>query len=340
MKTISIVHSDLQLMNCIEAVSHYKADKNIILLASLTKRNDKMKYLLDKYSNGIFDRVVNLQIVRKQNRIGYHLNFLYAIFVTWTLTLFSRYDFFFIGNYMEYIQRYLLYLGYQNDKRKVVLVDDGTATLRFVTLRRKEFLTGFGYFDRSVSFFARFIPLCKRKAQIPSSLIFFTAYKLDNILDCDKIERNNYQVIKKFRNGSGFDEGSFFTIGQPLIESNVITKEDYLDILQKILAISNTNNNYYCPHPEEKNVESISQLGFHILNSMETFEIVAMSIPSSSKVIGFYSSALLNVKHLRNDIDVSFVNISNFVDEKYKVNASLELTYSYISKNLRELKIF
>ena len=71
MKTISIVHSDLQLMNCIEAVSHYKADNNIILLASLTKRNDKMKYLLDKYSNGIFDRVVNLQIVRKQNRIGY-----------------------------------------------------------------------------------------------------------------------------------------------------------------------------------------------------------------------------------------------------------------------------
>ena len=339
MKTISIVHSDLQLMNCIEAVSHYKADKNIILLASLTKRNDKMKYLLDKYSNGIFDRVINVQIVRKQNRIGYHLNFLYAIFVIWTLTLFSRYDFFIIGNYMEYIQRYLLYLGYKNNKRKVVLVDDGTATLRFVTLREKEFITGFGYFDKSVSFFARFIPLSNRKAQIPSSLIYYTTYKLDNILACDTVERNSYQVIKKFRHESGFDDGSIFIIGQPLIESEVIKRIDYLNILQKIGDLFKSDQIYYCPHPEENNIDNISQLGFHILNSMETFEILAMSIPSSSKVLGFYSSALLNVKHLRNDIDVSFVNISNFVNEKYKVSASLELTYSYISKNLREQKI-
>jgi hypothetical protein len=147
------------------------------------------------------------------------------------------------------------------------------------------------------------------KSFIPDSITFFSVYDHLEYDETDIFEKCNYIYLKKMSFNSQSEMGRFdlAIIGQPLGKEGIIKKERYCNVINDFINSKCSGSIIYIPHPIEDTTESLTlelRERIHIERPSVPFEMWIISSRVNS-VVGFYSSALINIRYLCPDI---FVN--------------------------------
>lgn len=343
LRTISIVSTQMQLVNSIEYIKKYNneiAYNDLIICAASKQRTDQIQSLLSKpYYLNIFSSISFL--LYGGSFLISHLHNLWLKYKIKFLLSKSKYDIIIIGNYLSIHHRFSQFIAWRsNPNIKFVLVDDGTATAESVVLRDKEKETKrmqyymcsrflkMVFYDIEISF----------KKFVPNSLLFFTVYtQLD--FKHDVAEKNNYFYLKSVDLFEGdsckFGKGISIIIGQPVVEVGLLSKVRYnLILLSQVKELHKKNHKIvYVPHPAE------SQNSFDNDDMKDCVTIFRPDVPlemwvistQPSEVIGFCSSALINIHYLLPDINLTslFPEEVDLLKDSYL--QSFKEAYAYIS---------
>jgi hypothetical protein len=199
-------------------------------------------------------------------------------------------------------------------KKKKILVDDGMATIK-------------AYND---------LNKCSHQSNIKftNDITLFTFFNFPNSSNL-LIKTHTFAHLKSKQEESLIKYGHIF-IGQPLVETNIISQVDYLKYLQ-IIKRKKTKI-YYLPHRREtnENIFKIIELGFELLQTDDNFELFLIKNNYSIKSItAFYSTSLITGKLLASSkTDINFFEI--------KESSFYKSTYSHpklIYKELRNYNI-
>lgn len=205
----------------------------------------------------------------------------------------------------------------------LVIVDDGTATFRILKEREKEL-------DQEVSFFFEKkyviynILLRIKKKPIKSISFFskynFTPHKSDNYILNKTTEED--LLIKSI-------EDTVFIIGGPYVSKNMIPKNKYIEILKKIVHTYPAKHFYYIPHRQEnKNDKSLVSKYMTIIEPNEPIELYFKKTDILPKwIIGFYSSALINLSTSYGSLAIEFVAIKTNFNLSPKDNDVIQEIY-------------
>ena len=317
MKTLSIVCTQLQLINAIECVKYYKSTDNTIILdcASRTRRNQLDKLLsMDVYKD-IFNKVYYSDITN--NRLAY-IDMLYAKMLIQVLIFLFKYQTIIVGNYNLLKHKYAIVKGIsQNKSCRAIVVDDGTVSLFYPEIREKEISSGICDVSYEIGRFSRMLYYNSLESIVSAKIYFFSLYKLQ-LTSLDSLIENHFDYLTNNLNNmvSGIDLSIFNTviIGQPLIELNVVSNEDYK---QCILKIRNQNQReiLYISHPAEFSFP-FADLRVKIIKFPLPFECIVKLLNPNTTIYGFTSSALINAKLLCPEKRVVSIDLTPIINHE------------------------
>lgn len=170
--------------------------------------------------------------------------------------------------------------------RKVILMDEGTALVRYVFKRRNKRKDLLKYVAKSLFYF--------RKISLPDRITFFSQYHLD----VDEPDSIDFYEFEKEKNSLSIDNSYAIILGQPLSEANVVSRDDYIHILNNLSLLLNQNGytrvEYYSHRREENaTLERIKALGWTVCQNNIPFELLFPRLnPCPSVICGFYSPIL------------------------------------------------
>lgn len=204
----------------------------------------------------------------------------------------------------EYRARVFWMLAYKFPKRDIVLLDDGTATLR---IKRTQNIT---VRDIAKSMFLKSLGMANNERE---KITFFSVYNIEkNIAQQDKIVKHNYQNFKLKLASLPQGGNKVFIIGTPLYEAGVTSVDD-IELTLKMIDDLKMNQEgvelVYIPHRRERE-EKIDAIRQHVEVRrldfpFEVYPIVAGENVAS--IAGFYSSL--------------YDNLIKIYDEKIKITA-------------------
>lgn len=313
---ISIVSTQMQLVNSIEYIKKHQAIDSYIRLIvcySSEKRREQIDTIikLNCYTD-VFD---SISYISYDTRFSF-LWYFYMLWVKKKLRyLFSvqNFDICIIGNYKSIYHRFCQYVCWRNNHSvHTVLVDDGTATADSVVLRQQEKKKHVIQIP-GLSRYLKIIYLLldhSFKSFIPNHLTFFSIYDYLKYDEKDIFEKCNYTYLKQMSLNilSDRNEYDLAIIGQPLGKEGILKKERYCNVINDFInSMCKDCSIIYIPHPVEDTMESLTPTlreKFHIERPGVPFEmwIISSSIKS---VVGYYSSALINIRILCPDISVN-----------------------------------
>ena len=322
MKTISIVSSQLQLINCVEYLSGINSmDNNLILCATSRERMEQMNKLLSSECyNNFFVKKYRCSLTGFR-LLDFFLQY-YILFKIRLISLLSSCDIAICGMYMMATHKQLFrYIKVRNPETKFVVVDDGTATLQIVNERKKElsgdipkmftgnrFLTS--YFRKNISCY------------ITHSLCFYSVYDLDLSL-CDTYSFNSYFFIKNNIKNINININSeildcdILILGQPMYKLGYVSLVTYIKYIKTLSAMYRDKKIVYYSHPFEHicpwdiNDKEMSNV-FFVKNDI-SIELLSLLLGERDICIyGFTSSALYNMKETNKGLNVKSI----WLDEK------------------------
>ena len=336
-KSVTIVHSELQLLNAIEAIKAKEIEYNVLIIASLTQRNKEIVNVFRKYANGVYSSIFNLRLFKSDSRLLFHINSILSYVFIYIYTFLYRFDYTIIGNYVEHLQRLLVCLTHSSDN-EVILVDDGTATLFFADVREKELLNGVNPFTQPQGIMSYLIPIQSYKNLIVDHLTYFSMFDIPNVAESDIVIHNDYKGLKHLPTVESYNNYSVIILGQPLVRSGSITSDDYNNILNTVSVYKGNTPVYYYPHSDEVDFKPSNE-NIIILKREDPFEILLLRLPAECVILGFYTTALINAKKLRPDLDIRYVDIQKSLSLSQAMRLRVAQTYSYLNNELKELKI-
>lgn len=335
MTFVVIASTQLQLLNAAEYLcgkSDFKA--SLILYANSTNRINQMRKLLSvPYINTLFHKKIELLAGTRRSFKEVIRSFLVLYRIKRYVLLMNECDECIIGHYLFNTHRYL---ASQIHKKfplsRIIVVDDGMATIEGNEIRKKELFTlrPFVYGNR---FILRYFQICK-SFYIPKSITYFSVYKL-GIANVDRLLENTYCILKRhtrdFVNEVDFSKADIIILGQPLIQQCRMEKDVYVRYIYLICEHYPQMNIMYYPHPEE-NIDLIKSdvTSITFLNNVYSVELLTSAIASSVVVIGWYSSALINIKRINPERQVYAIYINEFKEETEEYNNMLQRNAEYI----------
>lgn len=332
MKTLSIVCTQLQLINAIECVKYYQSTDNTLILdcASRTRRNQLENLLSMDIYKGIFNKVYYSDITN--NRFVY-IDMIFVKILILLLVSLYKYQKIIVGNYNLLKHKYAIVQGIsQNKSCRAIVVDDGTVSLLYPEIREKEISSGICDISYENSRFSRMLYHKSLTDVVSVNINFFSLYKLQ-LPPSDNLIENHFKYLTDNLNNviTGIDLSKFniVVVGQPLIELNAVSNENY----QKcILEIRNQNegNMLYVSHPAEFSYP-FADSGVKIIKFPLPFECMVKLLNPDTTIYGFTSSALINAKLLCPEkrvvaIDLSPVLIreTSFIEVSSKIYSSFK----------------
>lgn len=302
MRSLSVVCTQMQLVNCIEAIMRYKSENNDLLVLAAPNRIEQIEGLIREYSQYFcFDNIFRFK------PSSYSLiSTIREFMIIRSTAMKNFYDIVFLSNYKQARQRCLLKkIGLRFDNLKIVLIDDGLAVCEIVKRRNKECVTNTADIHYSTKLNRIMYQLFVGN-YIPPKVEYFTVYNNIEIYRKDIIRINEYTFIKNNNLGisPNISRNSVIILGQPLVGSygmSSFTKESYCSYIKNALNDLEffSKDIYYFPHPVEDTMVTLSE---EILNRIKIqkskipFEIIALKLDTSIPVIGFYTSALVNLR--------------------------------------------
>jgi hypothetical protein len=189
-------------------------------------------------------------------------------------------------------------------KRDIVLLDDGTATLR---IKRSNNVT---VRDIAKSIFLKSLGMANNERE---KITFFSVYNIENnIAQQDRIVKHNYQNFKLKLAALPQGRNKVFIIGTPLYEAGVTSVDD-IELTLKMIDDLKLNQEgvelVYIPHRRERE-EKIDAIRQHVeVRRLDfPFEVYPIVMGENvASIAGFYSSL--------------YDNLIKIYDEKIKITA-------------------
>lgn len=327
-ETLTIISTQMQLVNAIEYLSSTKGElyNHLIICTSTRRRKKQLSSLLDKpYYAKVFQKVDYLRYGGGSRIKSYWVTLCLKYGISRIIKKATAFDLIIIGNYLSIIHRYVQYLCWKkNEDLKFIVVDDGTATTEAVVIREKEKHDNkLVYYGRSKYLVKIFLTkFSSFKFFVPHSLTFFSIYDKLNYSNDDTFVKCDYVYLKNQVNRFiAREELGLVIIGQPLIAEGFLSKDRYNQSITDYLI-----NHYgdkkgkvvYVPHPIEKVDESLSETlkeSVLIVRPDVPFEMWALCTEIKS-VVGFYSSALVNLRYFLPTIPIVSLCPSEIINSK------------------------
>jgi hypothetical protein len=318
---IFIVSSPLQIMNAIEAVEYFGTRNNILLVSYIG--NKKPLSQIKKMLN--FSDWHTVKYILLPLKVVDKLIFSKKIYSALQFIEKSKIDKLFVG---EYRSDHVNHIVNSLRNQEVYLLDDGLAQLNY----HKE-LTQQPYKVkiRRLIYKLLFYKLKTIK------YTFFTMFDIKN----EKIIKNNYNFFKKYIGNKEIEDAIYF-IGQPIIELNVMSKDNYKKELLKIINFYKGKKFVYILHRREE-VENIKNLSLELNFEYKAFdnliELEMINNPiTPSNFATFFSTAIVTLPNFISEseyrvfrskdkiINKKFIdNISNTYKELNKMGLKVEL---------------
>lgn len=222
------------------------------------------------------------------------------------------------------------YLRKNNSNNPVTIVDDGFATINLIDKINKS--TSLLYYKGFINKMEHFILKPKSKIKF-NELYFFSVFKIKN--SKLEIQLNNYSFWKSKNKTKSIVKKVYF-IGQPLVFQNILSREQYSDLLNNIFLFYN-NQGYKCYYlPHRSCILDYLDPNWEVIKNELPIEFVMMNsineIPSVFAT--FYSTAVYNLSCLfdQNDASFHYWNIDNHeLFMKYSKNV-----FNYLEMNPSE----
>lgn len=310
-RSVSIASTQMQLLNCIEAIFKYGYDNNDLIIWAYSKNRERqLLNLLEKLDCGRLFRKVT--VYTRHNTGGFRT----YISILSEKSFFKRYDVsgynvFISGNYKLIQEKFFLRRVIRaNNNVSIIVVDDGLATRETSNLRVREVTTGKMVFDEtSISYKLFYLSGYLFKWKAPDTIEYFTSYSKLTISCSDTAVLNNNDFIKQngISNKFSFENDStIIFLGQPLVQLNILSAEVYSNYIETFIykeLDGDYANLLYIPHPAENVDESLSlelKTKLNIQAVELPVELFLLSIPQGVEkyIVGFYTSALVNIQQL------------------------------------------
>lgn len=192
----------------------------------------------------------------------------------------------------EYRSRVFWFLAAKFKNRDIILLDDGTATLR---ISREG---GFSLRKVVKSMFLKVIGMVSNEYE---KITFFSVYNIEGkISENDNIIMHDYENYRKKIKSLPKNENKTFIIGSPLFEAGVTSVDDIeltINMINDLISKQPYCSFYYVPHRRErdKKIERISEL-VEIKRFDFPFEVYPLIEKENvSSIAGFYSSLYDNL---------------------------------------------
>ena len=335
-RSLSVVCTAMQLVNCIEAVKYYHSGLNDLVILAGVDRVEQIDNLLEEYSPFFrFDKVFKFNpSAQKQMTVIKEFLFIRKISSA------TKYDIVLVSNYKQPKQKYLLKrICQRSEDVDIVLIDDGLAVCEIARRRNQECVSK----RANVYYMSKIYRLIYKRFIcdfVPERLEYFTVYHNLEIIKNDTIVQNEYAFIKNNNLGIPPDievSNSVVFLGQPLVGCygmSRLDKKRYCKYIEDALSQCGMSDFlvYYFPHPVENThltlEEDIASM-FRIQVSNVPFEIISLKLDYKIPIMGFYSSALVNVQKFnknRKIYAIYFDEISDSNDSRFRkvVNESYD----------------
>ena len=336
----------MQLVNCVEAISHYGFTENELIVWTYSKAREKQLIsLLEKYNYKSFFYKITLYTKSSSKGIKSVVSIMRER-CFWGKYRICQYDAIIMGNYKLVQEKYFLNrVLHKNRNAKVIIVDDGLAICETAEMRKSEKEQQKMLFDKVSNLY---VPvylggyLAKWKA--PSTIIFFSSYSGITPVFTDTIVLNEHSYISQFINTKKDNFLYHFDVvflGQPLVQSGILSKEQYSGYINQMINESGRpiSRCVYVSHPAENVSLSLNDylLSNILIKQLDVpIELFLWGVNKKIMVFGFYTSALVNLAQMRLkgiiEVKSIYINEINSIADKNQKRI-LKDVYEYIGRN-------
>lgn len=314
-----IVRSPLQIINALEAIEYFSLKNNILVIVynNTNNTNEQMDKISSLYE---WKEIIYVNKEKKKSKFYEYIGLIKKLRE-------KPYNYVFFSNYGS-VQRIIL----ANLKiNELYFIDDGVETLnRYDEIFVKNKINKFRLK------LARFW-IFGLKTKIKNTINFFTYFDLEAFGD-SLVIKNNLEYFHKEYFTNMKEDNITYILGQPLIESKLVSENDYLKYID--FLIKKNKKVVYIPHRAEKISNSLASY------ENDNFEIRYINMPIELyflekkiypyAIISFLTTAFFTLDKLYNKTKLSYVYIpKENILQKHK---DVENVYNTIS-NLNIEKI-
>ena len=297
-RSISIINTEIQLINVIEAIHHFDCEDNYLVIGQFNirpERIQKIEKMMEEPSfKQHFNKIIHLPLYLSNKNPLRFIGYLLAYIKFFFLILFSKkFDCCFLGVVTDIIVKPIVFLTqYKNPQCMLCVIDEGVRVTadaneriknaELITLQNKKSpKLLYGYYQAitrkwlypSLTYFSIFQPvLLPQDSLIPNRHVFFKSNKISNIQLSD-----NAIVI----------------VGQPFYELHITSLDVYQEIICHIVNHHSGKTVYYAPHPIETEYTKWLPQWVCIINSSYPLELILINNHIDT-LIGFSSTVLFN----------------------------------------------
>ena len=320
LNNIFIIGTPLQLLNAIEAAEHFKLENNILIIVHRSLEANRVQ----------IDQIRSLYKWKEIIDIEYSKNSSLLKYVSLVKYLKkSVYKYIFISK-LEVVPKIILA---NVQKEKVFLLDDGIMTISLYENNiKKGKINKYNFKELRFLFFGL-------KIKIKDKINLFTYFDLEPTNGI-QIVKNELNFLKdKYLKGASFDSSNIYFLGHP--STRYITDDKYVESIHNLVKNS-TKKVIYIPHRGE------SQKLKSLICSMDSpnFSVIDINMPVElyflenkiypTNVVAYFSTALITLKRIYSDCEISFIPIS--LDNDF--NNILKNIYDIFNKeNLKRLNV-
>lgn len=310
---VFLIETPLQMLNAIEARAHFRGNRNFLEI--LTSPPFPCEVFLPLIEEGVWDEIRYMTIrdegdmrasdprltkLRKkvEEYHRYYKQLQYRQALDKVAKSLGRVERLFLGSYL---QSYMRHFANKVHYEKLLVLDDGTDTLRVNEERKKVKLEG------KVRGFNRIKEVAHAifhdwNAGDVERMIFFSTFDLQ-VADRDILIKNDYAYLRSLVSGARRRNEVFF-LGQPLIEDGYLTAAKYKEYLSAVQRHFKGEDIVYFPHRREsgKSAEDLaSELGLTVRRTDVPIEYELTVRGNVPKVLAsFFCSALDNCRLMLN----------------------------------------
>lgn len=316
LKNLFIARSPLQLLNAIEAKEHFHTVRSTLLLIhdSNSVNSDQMKSLSTLSS---FNEIIHLDNTSssKISKLSHQYRLIKKLQA-------SHYDYVFTGDYGTINQIIIANLQLNT----LYLLDDGTMTL--VTHKTKLNPNHLIKWDKKFKLFR--YKLFGLKTKHLHTVHLFTGFALQPH-GTEKIVANSYNFLKTTYLKTAQPDDSVYLLGQPMTQAKLMSDDTYVDYLKRIIRHYNKTI-IYVPHRTEiisENLKALVNEHFILQQNEGPIEIVFLTKRIyPMHVIGFYSTALFNLKKIFETTLIEAIKFDNC--DLLRGENTIQLCYSQL----------
>lgn len=226
------------------------------------------------------------------------------------------------------------------NSEKIVLIEEGIGLYRDTVRRNICFFKVLGKFFfgsayENISRIGESGKVAQIECMFPEQLSLKQKMKKIN-----KMSLANYDRLSKLI-GINQIASDFWFIGQPVVEDGVLGEDEYINIINRLLSLTEKNIRWIIkPHPREEisKYEKIKNRKILIIENFQVPVELMLNSVGFTKIITLYSSAILNLKNIQNVTCISLLHVvcQKLVD--YKIEELFQKNGIIIPDNWDDLK--